>query len=122
MGHTIKVETQGTIGTEDELTPQEIKEADIVILAVDIAITGTERFEGKPTVKVPTNVCVKAPKQLIQKIENELKKITTKEKREYEKNRRRIKKTCSDGHFLYAAAGCCFGLLIAIGNLREEKM
>ena len=74
MGHTIKVETQGTIGTEDELTPQEIKEADIVILAVDIAITGTERFEGKPTVKVPTNVCVKAPKQLIQKIENEIKK------------------------------------------------
>ena len=67
MGHTIKVETQGTIGTEDE-----IKEADVVILAVDIAITGTERFEGKPTIKVPTNVCVKAPKKLIEKIENEL--------------------------------------------------
>ena len=60
MGHTIKVETQGTIG------------ADVVILAVDIAITGTERFEGKPTIKVPTNVCVKAPKKLIEKIENEL--------------------------------------------------
>ena len=72
MGHTIKVETQGTIGTEDELTAEEIKEADVVILAVDIAITGTERFEGKPTIKVPTNVCVKAPKKLIEKIENEL--------------------------------------------------
>ena len=69
MGHTIKVETQGTIGTEDELTAEEIKEADVVI---DIAITGTERFEGKPTIKVPTNVCVKAPKKLIEKIENEL--------------------------------------------------
>ena len=34
MGHTIKVETQGTIGTEDELTAEEIKEADVVILAV----------------------------------------------------------------------------------------
>ena len=45
MGHTIKVETQGTIGTE---------------------------VEGKPTIKVPTNVCVKAPKKLIEKIENEL--------------------------------------------------
>lgn len=43
-------------------------------LAIDIAITGTERFEGKKTVKVPTNVCVKAPKQLIQKIETELNK------------------------------------------------
>ena len=51
---------------------EEIKEADVVILAVDIAITGTERFEGKPTIKVPTNVCVKAPKKLIEKIENEL--------------------------------------------------
>ena len=53
MGHTIKVETQGTIGTEGELTAEEIK-------------------EGKPTIKVPTNVCVKAPKKLIEKIENEL--------------------------------------------------
>ena len=26
MGHTIKVETQGTIGTEDELTAEEIKD------------------------------------------------------------------------------------------------
>lgn len=72
LGHTIHVETQGTIGTEDELSAQQIKEADIVILAIDIAITGTERFEGKKTVQVPTNVCVKAPKQLIQKIESEL--------------------------------------------------
>lgn len=62
-----KLETQGTIGTEDELTAEEIKEADVVILAVDIAITGTERFEGKPTIKVPTNVCVKAPKKLNRK-------------------------------------------------------
>lgn len=74
MGHEIHVETQGTIGTEDELTTQQIQEADVVILAIDIAITGTERFEGKKTLKVPTNVCVKAPKQLIQKIEEELKK------------------------------------------------
>lgn len=74
LGHTIHVETQGTIGTEDELTPEEIKAADVVILAIDIAITGTERFEGKRTVNVPTNVCVKAPKQLLQKIEAELNK------------------------------------------------
>ena len=74
LGHTIHVETQGTIGTEDELTPEEIEAADVVILAIDIAITGTERFEGKRTVKVPTNVCVKAPKKLLQKIEAELNK------------------------------------------------
>lgn len=74
LGHTIHVETQGTIGTEDELSLAEIKEADVVILAIDIAITGTERFKDKKTIQVPTNVCVKAPKQLIQKIESELQK------------------------------------------------
>lgn len=72
LGHTIHVETQGTIGTEDELSESEIKEADVVILAVDIAITGTERFKGKKQVQVPTSIVVKAPKQLIQKIESEL--------------------------------------------------
>lgn len=74
LGHEIHIETQGTIGTEDELTAQQIKEADVVILAIDIAITGTERFKDKKTVKVPTSLCVKAPKQLLQKIETELNK------------------------------------------------
>lgn len=74
LGHTIHVETQGTIGTEDELSAQQIKEADVVILAVDIAVTGNERFVDKKKVTVPTSVCIKAPKQLIQKIETELNK------------------------------------------------
>lgn len=72
LGHECRIETQGTVGTEDELTPQEIKEADVVILAVDIAITGKERFDGKRMVTVPTSIVVKAPKQLIEKIEKEL--------------------------------------------------
>ena len=56
------------------MAEKDIKEADVVILAVDIAITGTERFDGKKVVKVPTSIVVKAPKQLIQKIESELNK------------------------------------------------
>ncbi len=74
LGHTIHVETQGTIGTEDELSMEQIKLADVAIFAIDIAITGTERFKGKKVITVPTNVCVKSPKQLIQKIEEELNK------------------------------------------------
>ena len=38
------VETQGTIGTEYKLTEQEIADADVVILAVDVKISGEERF------------------------------------------------------------------------------
>ena len=38
------METQGTIGVEDELTSENIKNADVVILAVDIQIKGKETF------------------------------------------------------------------------------
>ena len=39
-GDEVKIETQGTIGVENELTPEEIAAADIVILAVDVKISG----------------------------------------------------------------------------------
>ncbi|MBM7542818.1 PTS fructose transporter subunit IIB [Amphibacillus cookii] len=74
LGHTATIETQGTIGTEDELTPEEIKAADVVIIAADIKIGGRERFKGKKIVEVPTSMVIKAPKGLIKKIEEELKK------------------------------------------------
>lgn len=72
LGHEIHIETQGTIGTENELTPSQIKEADFVILAIDIKIGGRERFKGKRIFEVPTNTVIKAPikliKTLVQKI------------------------------------------------------
>lgn len=73
-GHTIKVETQGTIGIEDELTSEDIKNADVVIMATDIQTTGNDRFTNKKVIKVPTNVAVKASGQLISKIEEEFSK------------------------------------------------
>ncbi len=66
-GHEISIETQGTIGTENELTKEQIAEADIVILAVDVKISGRERFEGKRIIQVPTTVAVKSPNKLIEK-------------------------------------------------------
>ena len=72
LGHEIHVETQGTIGTENELTPEQIAEADVALLAVDIACSGNERFKDLPTVKVGTSIVVKAPKQLLQKIEEQV--------------------------------------------------
>ena len=53
---------------------EEIKEADVVILAVDIAITGTERFEGKPKINIPVQMAVKSPDKIIEKLEEKLKK------------------------------------------------
>ncbi|WP_270341294.1 PTS fructose transporter subunit IIB, partial [Enterococcus lactis] len=38
-GYEMHIETQGTIGIENELTPEQIKEADLVILAIDVKIS-----------------------------------------------------------------------------------
>ncbi|EOS7753421.1 PTS fructose transporter subunit IIB [Enterococcus hirae] len=71
-GHEMHVETQGTIGIENELTPEQIKEADLVILAVDVKISGRERFEGKRIIQVPTEIAVKSPNKLIEKAQEML--------------------------------------------------
>ena len=73
LGHTIKCETQGSVGIECRLTEEDIKKADIVILAADININEQERFKGKPIVRVPVTVAIKQPEQLIKKIESKLK-------------------------------------------------
>lgn len=45
MGYSIKIETQGASGIEDKLTDQDLKEADWIVLANDIALREPERFE-----------------------------------------------------------------------------
>ncbi len=46
MGHIIKVETQGSVGAQNQLTPEEIAAADAVVIAADVQID-TSRFAGK---------------------------------------------------------------------------
>ena len=75
-GHEIYCETQGTIGVEHELEQKDIEAADVVILAIDVAITGMSRFKDKKVIKVDTSTLIKNPIALIQKIE----KIIDKEK------------------------------------------
>lgn len=52
LGHEVKVETQGSQGTENKLTDQDIKEADYIIIAADVAIDGRERFNGKKVLEM----------------------------------------------------------------------
>lgn len=72
LGHTIHIETQGTIGTEDELTSKDISEADVVIIAADIKVSGKERFKGKKVLEIPTHIAIKSPKAIINKVQTEL--------------------------------------------------
>lgn len=43
----VKVETQGSMGIENELEQEEIDEADVVIFAVAITVENEERFDEK---------------------------------------------------------------------------
>ena len=49
------------------MTDEEIAEADIVILAIDVKIADRERFDGKRIIQVPTEVAIKAPNKLMAK-------------------------------------------------------
>lgn len=71
-GHHIRVETQGYIGTENRLQPEWIENADVVIIAADIKISGEERFDGCAIVEVPISIILSHCDQLFEVIENKL--------------------------------------------------
>ena len=73
-GHEIKVEAQGVIGIENELTEKEIKEADVVILAVDVSVSKRNRFDGKKIIEISTSTVVQSSDKLIEKIEKLMEK------------------------------------------------
>ena len=73
-GHECVVETQGTIGTEHKLTSEQIAEADVVILAVDVKISGEERFKGKPVIRVGTAAVIKNAIGFIEKSRKSVRK------------------------------------------------
>ena len=71
-GVDVKIETQGSGGVEFALTDEDINAADCVLIASDVAVSGTERFKGKPMVKVPVATAIKSPEHLLRKIEEKL--------------------------------------------------
>jgi len=66
MGIEIKVETQGSVGAENQLTEAEIREARVVIIAADTNVS-KERFAGKTILEVGVKDAIKDAKGLIQK-------------------------------------------------------
>ena len=45
-GHEVKVETQGSIGIENVITMDDVKDADVVVLTKDVSLADLERFDG----------------------------------------------------------------------------
>lgn len=70
----IDVETQDSIGIENELTSEQIKEAEAVILTNNIGIKNEERFKGKPVVRVSAGDCINKGEAIVKKIQQKLSK------------------------------------------------
>ena len=67
LGISLKVETQGSIGTKNPLTQADIAACDGIIVAADIDV-GLERFRGKPILNVSVSEGIRRPEVLLQSI------------------------------------------------------
>ena len=64
LNHNIKVETQGSMGIENELSDSEIQNADFVLFAADIEVEQKERFAGKKIIEVSVQEAIKHPDKI----------------------------------------------------------
>ncbi|TPG73237.1 PTS mannose transporter subunit IIABC [Brevibacillus laterosporus] len=64
LGIQMKVETQGSIGVENKLTEQDIREADGIIIAADKTVD-KDRFIGKKVLLVGVQDGIRKPQELI---------------------------------------------------------
>ena len=67
-GHAIKVETQGSMGIENELTQEEIDAAEVAIFAVGIPVRNVERFAKIRIVEISVQDAIKNPESVFAKL------------------------------------------------------
>ena len=67
-GFEVKVETQGAQGVENEITREDIKKANGCIIASDVRIKNSNRFEPIPTLKVGVSEAIKDAKGIIEEL------------------------------------------------------
>ncbi|MGY0792209.1 fructose-specific PTS transporter subunit EIIC [Azospirillum argentinense] len=66
LGHAVRVETQGSVGARDTLTEQEIREADVVLIAADTQVD-LARFAGKRVFKSGTKPAINDGRALVER-------------------------------------------------------
>jgi fructose PTS system EIIBC or EIIC component len=64
LGHEMKVETQGSVGAKNTLTPEEIAQADAVVIAADTHVD-LSRFGGKRVYQTSTKKALKEGKTIL---------------------------------------------------------
>ena len=65
MGYELKVETQGSEGTKNALTENDIAAAEAVVIAADTHVDMTP-FKGKAVYESSTSEAIRDPKKLIE--------------------------------------------------------
>ena len=65
-GWWVKVETRGSVGAGNAITPEEVAAADLVIVAADIEVD-LAKFAGKPMYRTSTGLALKKTKQELDK-------------------------------------------------------
>ncbi|AHG18686.1 PTS system fructose-specific transporter subunits IIBC [Chania multitudinisentens RB-25] len=65
-GWWVKVETRGSVGAGNAITPEEVAAADLVIVAADIEVE-LEKFAGKPMYRTSTGLALKKTAQELDK-------------------------------------------------------
>lgn len=65
-GWWVKVETRGSVGAGNAITPEEVEQADLVIVAADIEVD-LAKFAGKPMYRTSTGLALKKTKQELDK-------------------------------------------------------
>lgn len=66
MGHQIKVETQGSIGAENVLTAEDIREADAVLIAANTGVN-KDRFVGKRLYSTSVEDGIQKPRESLRR-------------------------------------------------------
>ena len=70
----IKIETQGALGIENKITPDDIAQADVVLLVTDIEIDDARRFCGQRTIKTSIKTLLLQPQHIAEAVKSIMKK------------------------------------------------
>ncbi len=64
QGWRVQVETQGALGVENQLTPEVIETADVVVLAADVDLADLDRFAGRRIIRTDVRTPLRMPDRI----------------------------------------------------------
>lgn len=122
-GWWVKVETRGSVGAGNAITPEEIAQADLVIVAADIEVD-LAKFAGKPMYRTSTGLALKKTAQELDKAVAEAKPYQPTGKAQSESASGKQERAGAYRHLLtgvsymlpmVVAGGLCIALSFAFG-------